>query len=151
MAYRDRDTRNKSGNFDYCLMEVRLRKKKAPAGTHDACRVMIVDSHYDTLTFVQENMERCVGNLVKLRRLEEHQAKGMEESAALFQKSLAPLVSSLEAQGEGVMEKLSASLKKALLLMVITRYQSDWNQACQVLGITREKLESELKLCGVSL
>lgn len=112
---------------------------------------MIVDSHYDTLTFVQENMERCVGNLVKLRRLEEHQAKGMEESAALFQKSLAPLVSSLEAQGEGVMEKLSASLKKALLLMVITRYQSDWNQACQVLGITREKLESELKLCGVSL
>ena len=67
------------------------------------------------------------------------------------QKNLEPLVSSLAAaNGQGVMDKLSSSLKKALLLMVMERYQSDREKACRVLGISREKLETELKLCGVS-
>ena len=52
--------------------------------------------------------------------------------------------------GQGVMDKLSASLKKALLLMVMERYKSDREKACRVLGISREKLETELKLCGVA-
>ena len=51
---------------------------------------------------------------------------------------------------EGVMDKLSSSLKKALLLMVMERYKSDREKACRVLGISREKLETELKMCGVA-
>jgi DNA-binding protein Fis len=75
----------------------------------------------------------------------------VNESAALFQRNLEPLVSSLAAaNGARVMDKLSASLKKALLIMVLERYQSDRNKACRVLGITREKLETELKLLGLA-
>jgi DNA-binding protein Fis len=48
------------------------------------------------------------------------------------------------------MDKLSSSLKKALLLMVMERYHSDREKACKVLGISQEKLETELKLCGVA-
>lgn len=148
MARRDRDNK-KSGDFDYCIMEVRL-KKKGVADAKEDCRFMIVDSRWDTLNFVQEHMEQCVGNIVKLKRMDERQAKKAQDSAALFQRTLAPLVTSLAAgRGEGVMDKLSASLKKALLLMVMTRYQSDREQACKVLGISQEKLENELKLCGV--
>jgi len=151
MAYRDRSTSEKSGSFDYSIMEVRLRKKGAAAGTKEDLRLMTVDNHWETLRFVQDNMEECVGNIVRLKRLQDHQAKGVAESAALFQKNLEPLVSSLAAaNGQGVMDKLSASLKKALLLMVMERYQSDREKACRVLGISREKLETELKLCGVS-
>lgn len=151
MAYRDRSTNEKSGGFDYCIMEVRLRKKNAPAETKDDSRIMVVDSHWDTLRFVQDNMEECVGNIVKLKRLEVKDQKRVVDSAALFRDSLEPLVDALaQTKGYGVMDKLSASLKKALLLMVMTRYQSDWDKACQVLGISREKLDNELKLCGVA-
>jgi len=132
-------------------MEVRLRKKGAPAGTRDDLRLMTVDSHWDTLRFVQDNMDDCVGNVVRLKRMESSAEQGVNESAELFQRNLEPLVSSLAAaKGQGVMDKLSASLKKALLLMVMERYQSDREKACRVLGISREMLESELKVCGVA-
>ena len=151
MAYRDRTTSDKSGNFDYCIVEVRLRKKGSAPDAKDDLRILTVDNHYDTLRYVQENMEEYVGNIVKLKRLDSHAAKGVNESAALFQRNLEPLVSSLAAaKGQGVMDKLSASLKKALLLMVMERYQSDREKACRVLGISREKLETELRLCGVA-
>ena len=150
MAYRDRTTAEKSGTFDFSIMEVRLRKKGAAAGAKDDLRLMTVDNHWDTLRFVQENMEECVGNIVRLKRLQEHEVKSVNESAELFQKNLEPLVSSLAAaSGQGVMDKLSASLKKALLLMVMERYKSDREKACRVLGISQEKLETELRLCGV--
>lgn len=150
MGYRDRGTSDRSGSYAYTIMEVRLRKKGAPEGTADDIRLMTVDSHWDTLRFVQDNMDQCVGNVVRLKRTEYKRERGMNESAALFQKNLEPLVSTLTAsQGQGVMDKLSVSLKKALLLMVMERYQSDRDKACRVLGISQEKLESELKLCGV--
>lgn len=151
MGYRDRTTGERTGIFDYCIMEVRLRKKGAAPGTKDDLRMLMVDSQWDTLHFVQDNMEECVGNIVRLKRLESHSSKGVEESAELFQKNLEPLISTLAASnGEGVMDKLSSSLKKALLLMVMERYKSDREKACRVLGISREKLETELKMCGVA-
>lgn len=131
-------------------MEVRLRKKNSPAGTKDDLRLMTVDSHWDTLRYVQDNMDDCVRNVVRLKRMEPAAEQRVDESAALFQRNLEPLVSTLAAtQGQGVMDKLSTSLKKALLLMVMERYQSDREKACRVLGISREKLERELQLCGV--
>lgn len=151
MAYRDRSMTDKTGSSSYTVMEIRLRRKGAPTGTKDDLRLLTVDSHLETLRFVQENMDECVGNIVRLKRLQERDAKGVNESAALFQKNLEPLVSSLAANnGEGVMSKLSASLKKALLLMVMDRYQSDRDKACRVLGISREMLDRELKSCGVN-
>ena len=151
MGYRDRTTNEKSGNFDYCIMEVRLRKKGATSTAKDDLRLLVVDSHWDTLRFVQDHMEECIGNIVRLKRLESRVSNGMDESAALFQKKLAPIVSNLaQTKEEGVMDKLSTSLKKALLLMVMERYQSDRDKACRVLGISREKLDRELKLCGVN-
>ncbi|GFO60815.1 hypothetical protein GMST_31400 [Geomonas silvestris] len=151
MAYRDRSTAEKSGAFEYSIMEVRLKRRGAAAGTRDDLRLMTVDNHWDTLRWVQDHMEECVGNIVKLKRLQERETKGVNESAALFQRNLEPLVSSLAASnGQGVMDKLSASLKKALLLMVMERYQSDRDKACRVLGISREKLDTELQLCGVA-
>ena len=111
MAYRDRSTSEKSGSFDYSIMEVRLRKKGAAAGTKEDLRLMTVDNHWETLRFVQDNMEECVGNIVRLKRLQDHQAKGVAESAALFQKNLEPLVSSLAAaNGQGVMPSFSGQL-----------------------------------------
>lgn len=150
MGYRDRSSSEKSGAFDFCIMEVRLKKKNAAPGTKEDLRMLMVDSHWETLHFVQENMQQFIGNIVRLRRLESKALKGVNDSALLFQRNLEPLLTTLaKTSGEGVMDKLSSSLKKALLLMVMERYHSDREKACKVLGITREKLEKELTLCGV--
>lgn len=149
MASRDRTTNERSGASNYCIMEVRLRKKGAPPDAKEDLRLLTVDSHWDTLRFVQENLDQFIGNVVRLKRLEDNTAK-VNENAELFQKNLEPLVSSIAAaEGQGVMDKLSLSLKKALLLLVMERYHSDREKACKVLGISREKLDSELRLCGV--
>ena len=151
MGYRDRTTSERSGSFDFCIMEVRLRKKGAPPESKDDLRLLSVDSHWETLRFVQEHMEECIGNIVRLKRHESKTVEGVDESAALFQRNLEPLISTLAAtDGQGVMDKLSTSLKKALLLLVMERYKSDRDKACRVLGISLEKLETELKLCGVA-
>jgi DNA-binding protein Fis len=149
MGYRDKTIIDRSGAYDFCIMEVRLRKKGAAPGTKEDVRLLMVDSHIETLQFVQENMQQFVGNIVRLRRLET-QPQAINESAKMFRKNLEPLLSTLAAaNGEGMMDKLSASLKKALLLMVMERYH-DREKACRILGISREKLDKELILCGVA-
>ena len=73
MACRDRDTKEKIDSFDYCILEV-LLKKRDGAGIGDQLRVMTIDNHFDTLRFVQENLDACIGNMVKLQRLEDDAA-----------------------------------------------------------------------------
>ena len=90
-------------------------------------------------------------HVVRLKRMEPREAREKNKSAALLQGNLKPLVTSLAAlNGQSVMDKLSVSMKKALLLMVMEHYRSDRAMACKILGISREKLEFELKLCGVA-
>lgn len=150
MGYRDRSTGERAGGYNYCMMEVRLKKKDAPQTAKEDLRVLMVDSHWETLRFVQDNMEECIGNIVRLKRLESKAAVATD-SAELFAQKLQPLMATLASvHGGEVMDKMSASLKKALLLMVMERYQSDRATACRVLGISAEKLDNELKLCGVA-
>ena len=75
MAYRDRNTRGKTDFYDFCIMEVLLSKKGAAEGTKDQVRLMTVDNHLETLRFVQNNMAACIGNIVRLKRMEDHEAK----------------------------------------------------------------------------
>jgi hypothetical protein len=74
MAYRDRNKRGKSDFFDFCIMEVLLSKKGATNGTKDQMRLMTVDNHLETLRFVQNNMDACIGNIVRLKRMDDHDA-----------------------------------------------------------------------------
>jgi hypothetical protein len=74
MAYRDRNKRGKSDFFDFCIMEVLLSKKGATDGAKDQMRLMTVDNHLETLRFVQNNMDACIGNIVRLKRIEDHDA-----------------------------------------------------------------------------
>jgi len=83
MAYRDRNRRGKTDCFDFCIMEVLLSKQGAPEGTAKQLRLMTVDNHLDTLRFVQNNMDACIGNIVKLRRMEEHEKNSVSGSTVL--------------------------------------------------------------------
>jgi len=75
MAHRDRTTGTKSDSFDYCILEVLLTKKDAPAGTIHEVRLVTVDNHLETLNFVQENMAACINNIVRLKRTDVTRAR----------------------------------------------------------------------------
>lgn len=74
----------------------------------------------------------------------------VDESAQLFERSLEPFFTLISATSkEHVMDKLSVSLRKALLLMAMERYDCNRERMCRALGLTKAKLEKELKLCGL--
>jgi hypothetical protein len=73
MASRDRNKKGKSDTFDYCIMQVLLSKQGEAAGTREQMRLMTVDNHLETLRFVQNNLDACIGNIVRLKRMEDYE------------------------------------------------------------------------------
>ncbi len=72
------------------------------------------------------------------------------DSTKLFEENLLPVFDVLAASQEHVMDKLTASLRKALLMMAIERYGYDSRRICRGLGISRAKLDSELRRLGLA-
>lgn len=67
MGSRDRSTRGKSDAFDYRILEVQFSR----AGSPDQMRLVTVDNHLDTLMFIQGNMDACIENIIRLKRMED--------------------------------------------------------------------------------
>lgn len=112
--------------------------------------VLTVHNDWETLGFVKENLSAIASNLLQVKQMEVEWRKEMDESEELFCKNLDPFFTLLSATArEHVMDKLSVSLKKALLLMAMERYSCDRDRICRILGISRSKLEKELQRCGI--
>jgi len=138
------------GYSSYSAVEVVLMKRQQDSSRTVARVVLSVANDPDTIAFVKDNMDAIAGNVVRLKRMKAEQKMNVEESAQLFQKNLEPLFSIMSANStEHVLDALSMSLKKALLLMAMDRYDCDSERVCRALGISRAKLETELKRCGL--
>ena len=134
----------------YRVMEVVMMKSskgmKDTASTH----LLLVDNNQETIKFVQESMDDIISNLIKVTKMTQN-CKKINESANLFEKNLDPLFSVMAENTKGsILDKLSTSLKKALILMAMDKYKSDKKSVCKALGITSDKLEGEMALCGIS-
>lgn len=67
-----------SGKYESGMMHGRpfrvlevVTLKKSGRGQGSRLQLMLVDGQDETIRFVQENMDEFVGNLLKMRRLEE--------------------------------------------------------------------------------
>ena len=151
MAYRCRDMTERGGGFRFRAVEVVLVERDGLPVRDAAVQVLAVDNQWETLRYVQENMVEVVANMVMVKRMDLNSTSAhVDENARLFEKSLEPLFSMISATAtEHVMDKLSGSLKKALLMMAIERYGCDGDRICRALGISRGKLEKELRRCGL--
>jgi hypothetical protein len=150
MGYRYVTPSDKCDDYAFRLMEVVMVEKKAGGTDSSSSQVMIVDGHWDTLRFVQENMNDFVSNMIKVRKMTAKTRRRVEDNAKLFERNLQPLFSMIsETSKSNILDKLSNSLKKALILMAMDRYKSDKASICKALGISRDKLEREMTLCGL--
>lgn len=148
MGYR---SKIQNDDFSYRVMEVvmmrRSREGKDMATTH----MLLVDNHHETLKHVQENMDEIINNLIGVSKMA-RPSKKVDESAQLFEKSLDPLFSVMAETTQGhILDKLSVSLRKALILMAMDRYDSNKETVCKALGISRDKLDREMAICGINM
>lgn len=150
MGYRCRINEDKAGECDFRLIEMVMTKKNTIQSI-PVKAIITIDNHADTLRYVQGNMTEFVTNCVKVKAMEANARKKVEESAILFEQNLEPFFSVVAATApKNVLDKLSSALKKALLLMAMEKYQSNKESICKALGLSREKLEREIALCGLS-
>jgi hypothetical protein len=148
--YADKSERGSEQN--YRVLEVKIMKKSALRTEGSRTQHLLVAGEHETLSFVQDNMDDFIGNLLRTKQLEEKEQRRVEENSRLFEENLEPLFNMLaNTTGSQVLQKMSASLKKALLLMAMDRYASDPASICQVLGITQTALEREINACGLTL
>ena len=134
---------------EFRLMEI-VMVRKSSAGEISSSQVMIIDNDHETLRHVHENWNDFISNMIKVKKLEENDRKREAEGPDMFSKKLQPIFSRItETRNKNLLANLSKSLKKALILMAIERYEGNKDVVCKVLGINRERLDSEMSLCGL--
>jgi DNA-binding protein Fis len=150
MGHRCKDATQKAGTYHYRAIEVVLVKRNGKMLREEPETVLTVQNDWDTLNFVKNNMGDITANMVRVKCMNSVNRMHVEESAKLFEKNLEPLFTLISATAaDHVLDKLSVSLRKALLLMAMERYSCDGESMCRALGITKSKLEKELKRCGL--
>lgn len=133
----------------YRVMEVVMMKRGRGGEESALTHVMLVDNNQETIKFVQESMDDIIGNLIRMDKMTTKYRK-VDESARMFEENLTPIFNDIaETAQVNIIDKLSVSLRKALILMAMERYQSNRDSVCRALGISPEKLDHEMVECGI--
>ncbi|MBT0666387.1 hypothetical protein KI809_18930 [Geobacter pelophilus] len=141
---------NYEGDCMFRVMEVVMMKKNSNYGKSMSNHLLLVDNNQETLKYVQESMDDIITNIIRVNKMDKINKK-VDENAKLFEKNLDPLFSVMAEKTQGsILDKLSLSLRKALILMAMDRYKSNKDSVCKALGISPEKLDGEMTLCGIS-
>jgi hypothetical protein len=102
---------------NYRIMEVVMMKRAKGGERSSSTHLILVDNQLETLNFVQESMDEIINNIIRIKNMGRINKK-VDESAKLFEKNLDPLFSVMTERTQGnILDKLSISLKKALILM----------------------------------
>jgi len=137
------------GTYLYRAVEVPFGAGGSSA-SEDSTAVLTVENNWETVSFVKEHMADIQANMTRVKQMKQARITNVDENAQLFERNLEPLFALISATAQDhVMDKLSGSLKKALLLMAMDRYSCDSESICRALGISKAKLEKELKRCGL--
>jgi DNA-binding NtrC family response regulator len=149
MGYRCFSAKDYMEEGEYRLMEVVMVKKMSKR-EEVTTQVIMIDNNQDTLRHVQENWNDFIDNIIRIKKMEDIDRKKITENADIFGKGLKPLFSRIsESPNKNLLANLSKSMKKALLLMALERYDGNMELICKVLGINREKLDTEMSMCGL--
>jgi len=142
---------NANDSCQFGAMELVLMKREKASQEERLAVVLTIARDVDTCRLVNEDLDSIVSNLVRVKQMNAKSRMHVDESAQLFERSLEPLFTLISATAkEHVMDKLSVSLRKALLLMAMDRYSCNSEKICRALGLSKTKLEKELKRCGLS-
>lgn len=151
MAYRYQTRNEQSHAADPRFMEMVIMQSDR-SSKRSNIQVVMLDGDRDTVSLAQEEMNEIVANVIRVKKMEAKSLKKIDETAQLFERNLEPWFSLLSKtiQGGHLLDKLSSSLKKALILMAMERYHCNRESVAKVLGLSPERLEKEMVSCGIN-
>src|SRR5512135_2652436 len=82
MGYRCAMAKENNGDSEFRLMEV-VMVKKSQSGETASSRVLIIDNDQETLRQVQENWNDFIGNMIKVKKMEERDRQKVTESSEI--------------------------------------------------------------------
>lgn len=134
-----------------CFLELVISRRGAIPTQGTTRRVVMFERDEDTLSFVQEEMDAIISNVMKVTVMERTTKRRIEETSRLFETTLDPWFSLLaQTGGNGkLLNTMATSLKKALILLAMERFHCDEVSVAQALGISVQRLEREMIRCGI--
>jgi hypothetical protein len=150
MGYREMTISMKLSQYPFRAIEVAPARRERDHYDGPASSMFIlVDGDSDTLQFVQENLFEIVNNVLRVRKMKPS-IRNIDENARIFERNLQSLFAMVvQERGSSLLDEMSHSLKKALIILAIERYRNDRERICKVFGISRDKLEQEMITCGL--
>lgn len=137
MAQRSVPYEERMGGYRYRGVEVTV-VRQSDAGHTVTTLAICVDTDPDTLRFVRENMHEIVRN-----------AKGAFRATTRPSQVTDRSTNGGHPAKSGLLDRLSPTLKKAFLTMALERNHNDRHAVCKMLGISTDRLITELTTCGL--
>jgi hypothetical protein len=135
---------------DFRILEVVMVRKDVFGNEMSRAQTLLVENEQETLRYVQENMDDFIRNVVHVRKLQEQDLEKINQNALMFQETLAPIFSLLGETGENhILEHMTSSLKKAMIVMALKKFDGDLAMVADLLGIDPESIEEEMTQCGL--
>ncbi len=150
MGSRDVPLAAKLGQYPYRAIEVApvVRGKDRDSGPVSPIFIL-VDGEAETLRFAQDNLFDIVNNVLRVRKMRPTR-RNVDENAQIFERNLKSLFTmAADERGSNLLDDMSHSLKKALIILAMERYRNDRDRICRIFGISRDKLEQEMLTCGL--
>ena len=150
MGYRDVTAATTLGPYPYRAIEVApvMKDKDHNRGPVPSLFIL-VDGETETLRFVQENLFDIVNNVLRVRKMKPTR-RSVDENARIFERNLKSLFTLAAGErGTNLLDEMTYSLKKALIILAMERYRNDRDRICRILGISRDTLEQEMLTCGL--
>lgn len=112
-------------------------------------QVLLLHNDKETLEFVERNMPRFVHSLIMLKEMA---VRPEPELSTYLPSELEPILESIALNpNRNILQELTASLKKAILSLAMTRFNGDKEMICNVLGLSKSQFDEELRMAGLSL
>jgi len=114
-------------------------------------QILLLHDDNDTLAFAERNLASLVNNAIMIKKMD-FQPKTAATAAEILTDGIVPLLESIVMLPEkNMLHCLTASLKKAILSIALSRYNSNKEMICNVLGLSGSQLDDELQSSGFAL
>jgi len=114
-------------------------------------QVLLLHADSDTLEFAEKNLAKFVSNAIMIKKMAVRSEAPVAAAGDLTD-GIVPLLESIVMSPEkNLLHLLTASLKKAILSIALTRYHANKEMICNVLGLSGSQLDDELRSSGFDL
>lgn len=114
-------------------------------------QILLLSNDMETLFFAENNMFQLVNNTIRMIKMNNSTVNNIDGSGTFAREFESLLESIIMRPEKNILNRLSASLKKAILSIALDRYHSNKEMICKVLGLSSSQFDHEMRSIGFDL